>query len=109
VRGEYNMEMRKNNVKQFEEKNEDKKQTINKNFIDDVLEVYDFLHYDCYSVPDISINGELKHSTNLAWIRRNIDIDLNNISNYKFEYINDTKKILEIKYLNDNVIKLFAD
>ena len=76
------------------------------NFIDDVLEIYDFLYYGCYSVPDISINGGLKHSTNLAWIRRSIDLNLTSIQNIR--YI-DNKRTLEIIYINGDIIKLFAD
>jgi hypothetical protein len=78
------------------------------NFIDNISEIYDFLYYDCYSVPDISVNGELKHSTNLAWIRKNIDTKLINIKNYSFRYI-DNKKLLEIKYINGDIVKLFED
>lgn len=97
------MEMRKESLKELGQDIEFKKIG---NLIDDILEVYDFLYYDCYSVPDISINGQSKCSTNLAWIRRNIDTDLSNIQNIR--YIKDNT-ILEIKYLNGDIIKLFAD
>ena len=100
------MEMRKN---EFEEvKGIGQVITFKKrgNFIDDISEIYDFLHFDCYSVPDISINGEIKHSTNLAWIRRSIDVKLTSIENIR--YINN-KRALEIIYINGDTIKLFAD
>jgi hypothetical protein len=84
------------------------KYTKKGSFIDSIPEIYDFLYYDCYSVPDISINKEPKHSTNLAWIKRNIDTKLINIKEYRFRYI-DNKKILEIKYTNGDIIKLFED
>lgn len=97
------MEKRKES---FKELGQDVKFKKMGNLIDDISEVYDFLHYDCYSVPDISINEETKHATNLAWIRRNIDTNLINIQNIR--YINENR-ILEIKYLNGDIIKLFAD
>ena len=97
------MEMREES---FKELGQDIKFKKTGNLIDDILEVYDFLYYDCYSVPDISINEENKRATNLAWIRRNIDTNLSNIQNIR--YINDNTT-LEIKYLNGDVIKLFAD
>jgi hypothetical protein len=100
------MEMRKEDYKVLKEFGQVIKFKTLGNFIDDISEVYEFLHYKCYSVPDISINGEPRQSTNLAWIRRNIDIKLSKIQNIR--YI-DNKRTLEIKYLNGDVIKLFAD
>jgi hypothetical protein len=100
------MEMRKEYLKETEQRGQVLRIKRIGNFIDDVPEVYNFLHYDCYSVPDISINGESRSSTNLAWIRRNIDIDLSHIQNIR--YINDNRGI-EIKYINGDKIKLFAD
>lgn len=97
------MEMRKNEFKEIGQVITLRKKG---NFIDDISEVYDFLYFDCYSVPDISINVEPKHPTNVAWLRRSIDINLASIQNIR--YI-DNKRTLEIKYLNGDVIKLFAD
>jgi hypothetical protein len=102
------MEMRKNEFKQIKEMGQVITFKKKGNFIDDISEIYDFLYYDCYSVPDVSINGELRYSTNIAWIRRSIDINLVSIKSYNFEYI-DNIKTLEIKYLNGDIIKLFAD
>jgi len=100
------MEMRKNEFKEVKEMGQVIIFKKKGNFIDNIIEAYDFLYYECYSVPDISINGEPKHSTNLAWIRRSIDINLTSIQNIR--YI-DNKRTLEIKYLNGDIIKLFAD
>jgi hypothetical protein len=100
------MEMRKEYLNEIEQGGQVMETKRIGNFIDDVAEVYNFLHYDCYSVPDISINSETKCATNLAWIRRDIDIDLSHIQNIR--YINDNRGI-EIKYINGDKIKLFAD
>lgn len=75
------------------------------NIINDVAKVHNFLYNECYSVPDISINNGVKIPTNLRWIRENINTNLKDIKNIR--YINDTT--LEIKYINGDIIKLFAD
>jgi hypothetical protein len=105
-RGESTMEMRKEYLSETEQRGQVLRIKKTGNFIDDAEEIYNFLHYDCYSVPDISINNETKCATNLAWIRRNIDIDLSHIQNIK--YINNNRAI-EIKYLNGDIIIFFAD
>jgi hypothetical protein len=101
------MEMRKNNdVEDFRQKGQVIEFKKLGNFIDNVSEVYDFLHYSCYSIPDISINEKPKETTNLPWIRRNLDIKLASIENIR--YIDEERLILEIKYLNGDIIKLLA-
>jgi hypothetical protein len=71
--------------------------------INDIAEVYNFLYYKCYGVPDISINKEARKPTNLKWIRRNINTNLKDIENIR--YINENT--LEIKYINGYTIEFF--
>jgi hypothetical protein len=99
------MELRKEIAQESRQESRTEGNKIGENFIDDISEVNIFLKNNCYSVPDISINGQPKTPTNIKWLRRNIDVNLDSIENIR--YIDN--KTLEIKYLNGNNIKLFAD